>query len=73
MALGVLFVAQIAIGAIQVWLLMPAFWRGLHLATASAIWAVIVIIAMQASLIAAAAQTVTVASAALNAQPASGD
>jgi heme A synthase len=71
--LGVLFAAQIAVGAVQVWLLMPAFWRGLHLATASAIWSVIVIIAVQASLIAAAAQPVMAAGTTLNAQPISGD
>lgn len=49
--LGGLFIGQIAIGAVQVWLLMPALWRALHLATASAVWAVVVIMTVEASMI----------------------
>jgi len=48
--LGVLFVGQVLIGAIQVWLLMPALWRALHLATASAVWAVVVIMMVEATM-----------------------
>jgi heme A synthase len=50
--LGALFIGQISIGAIQVWLVMPALWRALHLATACAVWAVIVIMTVEATMIA---------------------
>ena len=49
--LGVLFAGQISIGAIQVWLVLPALWRALHLATACAVWAVVVIMTVKATTI----------------------
>lgn len=41
-ALGALFAAQVAIGAVQVVLQIPPLWRALHLATASGVWAALV-------------------------------
>lgn len=43
--LGGLFAAQVAIGAIQVALQLPALWRALHLAAASGVWASLVVLA----------------------------
>ena len=38
-ALGLLFAAQIAVGALQVLLGLPPLWRALHLAVATGVWA----------------------------------
>jgi heme A synthase len=42
--LGGCFLAQVLIGAVQVWLVLPAALRILHLATATATWAAIVML-----------------------------
>jgi heme A synthase len=42
--LGVFFTAQVLVGAVQVWLVLPAALRILHLATATATWAAIVVL-----------------------------
>jgi heme A synthase len=42
--LGGFFVAQVLVGAVQVWLVLPAALRILHLATATATWAAIVVL-----------------------------
>jgi heme A synthase len=41
-ALGALFAVQIAVGAVQVLLQIPALWRALHLAAATGVWAALV-------------------------------
>ena len=41
-----LFVTQVTIGAIQVWMEKPAFLRGLHLAVASAVWMSVVVLTL---------------------------
>jgi heme A synthase len=42
--LGGFFLAQVLIGAVQIWLVLPAALRILHLATATATWAAIVML-----------------------------
>jgi heme A synthase len=42
--LGGFFLAQVLVGAVQVWLVLPPFLRILHLATATATWASIVVL-----------------------------
>jgi heme A synthase len=42
--LGGFFLAQVLVGAVQIWLVLPPFLRILHLATATATWASIVIL-----------------------------
>ena len=39
-----LFVLQVIIGGVQVLLIIPMLWRGLHLAAASAVWGALVIL-----------------------------
>src|SRR5690606_39877416 len=42
--LAALFVLQVIIGGVQVLLIIPMLWRGLHLAAASAVWGALVIL-----------------------------
>jgi heme A synthase len=42
--LGIFFFAQVLVGALQVWLVLPALLRVLHLATATATWTAIVVL-----------------------------
>lgn len=44
-AVGVLFLAQAAIGAIKIWTHLATIWRVAHLGTAAAVWAALVILA----------------------------
>lgn len=48
--LGVLFTAQVIIGGVQVLLVIPILWRVLHLATASAVWGTLIVLAGLAAL-----------------------
>jgi heme A synthase len=49
MILAVLFCLQIAIGAIQIALVLPPLWRALHLAAASGVWAALIVLTILAS------------------------
>jgi heme A synthase len=44
MAVAALFVAQVLIGAVTVWLVFPAELQALHLAAATALWASMVLL-----------------------------
>lgn len=48
LALAALFAFQVGVGAVQVALSLPLFWRALHLAAGSGVWAVLVVITGQA-------------------------
>jgi heme A synthase len=47
---GVLFLAQVMVGAAQVWAMFPTALRVLHLATAAAVWSTLVALAARAYL-----------------------
>ncbi len=49
LALLALFAFQVGVGAVQVILQLPLFWRAMHLAAASGVWGALVIIVGQAA------------------------